>query len=150
MKNPTLIVITDRNDLDDQLFGTFSACHELLRQKPVQAEDRGDLQEKLKVVSGGVVFTTLQKFIPDENASYPMLTDRRNVIVIADEAHRSQYGLKARVVNPRTRTRPHRLRIRQAPARRRARGVVHRLHRHADRARRQEHARGVRRVHRRV
>jgi type I restriction enzyme R subunit len=107
MKNPTLIVITDRNDLDDQLFGTFSACHELLRQKPVQAEDRGDLQEKLKVVSGGVVFTTLQKFIPDENASYPMLTDRRNVIVIADEAHRSQYGLKARVVQPKDKDEAH-------------------------------------------
>lgn len=107
MKNPTLVVITDRNDLDDQLFGTFSSCHELLRQKPVQAEDRGDLQEKLKVVSGGVVFTTLQKFIPDENASYPMLTDRRNVIVIADEAHRSQYGLKARVVKPKDKDEAH-------------------------------------------
>ena len=98
MQNPTLLVITDRNDLDDQLFGTFSLCHDLLRQKPVQADDRTDLQEKLKVASGGVVFTTLQKFAPDENAAYPMLTDRRNVIVIADEAHRSQYGLKARVV----------------------------------------------------
>lgn len=98
MQNPTLLVVTDRNDLDDQLFGTFALCHDLLRQKPVQAEDRGDLQEKLKVASGGVVFTTLQKFAPDENATYPLLTDRRNVIVIADEAHRSQYGLKARIV----------------------------------------------------
>lgn len=98
MENPTLLVLTDRNDLDDQLFGTFSSCHELLRQKPVQADNRGDLQEKLKVGSGGVVFTTLQKFAPDENATYPTLTDRRNVIVIADEAHRSQYGLKAKIV----------------------------------------------------
>jgi type I restriction enzyme, R subunit len=98
MANPTLVVLTDRNDLDDQLFSTFSACHELLRQKPVQAEDRCDLQQKLTVGSGGVVFTTLQKFAPDENATYPVLTDRRNVVVIADEAHRSQYGLKARVV----------------------------------------------------
>lgn len=98
MQNPTLVVVTDRNDLDDQLFSTFSVCHDLLRQKPVQANDRDDLQEKLKVASGGVVFTTLQKFAPDANASYPTLTERRNVIVIADEAHRSQYGLKARVV----------------------------------------------------
>jgi type I restriction enzyme, R subunit len=107
MQNPTLLIVTDRNDLDDQLFGTFSACHELLRQKPVQADDRGDLQEKLKVGSGGVVFTTLQKFAPDENAAYPMLTDRRNVIVIADEAHRSQYGLKARVVKPKDKDEAH-------------------------------------------
>ncbi len=107
MQNPTLVVITDRNDLDDQLFGTFSACHELLRQKPVQAENREDLQEKLKVVSGGVVFTTLQKFIPDENATYPQLTARRNVIVIADEAHRSQYGLKARVTKPKDKDEAH-------------------------------------------
>lgn len=107
MQNPTLVIITDRNDLDDQLFGTFSACHELLEQKPVQADDRIDLQEKLKVASGGVVFTTLQKFAPDEHATYPMLTDRRNVIVIADEAHRSQYGLKARVVKPKDKEEAH-------------------------------------------
>lgn len=107
MQNPTLVVITDRNDLDDQLFGTFSNCHELLRQKPVQAGDRGDLQEKLKVGSGGVVFTTLQKFAPDVNATYPTLTDRRNVIVIADEAHRSQYGLKARVVKSKDKEEAH-------------------------------------------
>lgn len=107
MQNPTLVVLTDRNDLDDQLYGTFSACHELLRQKPVQADDRGDLQEKLKVGSGGVVFTTLQKFAPDENATYPTLTDRRNVIVIADEAHRSQYGLKARVVTSKEKAEAH-------------------------------------------
>lgn len=92
MKNPTLVVLTDRNDLDDQLFGTFSACHEILRQKPVQARDRGHLRELLQVVSGGVVFTTIQKFLPEDkgNAS-PKLSDRRNIVVIADEAHRSQY-----------------------------------------------------------
>ncbi len=92
MKNPTLVVITDRNDLDDQLFGTFSRCHELLRQAPVQAESRADLRERLKVAAGGVVFTTIQKFYPEEKGDrYPMLSDRRNIVVIADEAHRSQY-----------------------------------------------------------
>ena len=92
MENPTLVVLTDRNDLDDQLFGTFSRCHELLRQKPVQANDRAQLREYLKVASGGVVFTTIQKFTPDEKGDkYPLLSDRRNIIVIADEAHRSQY-----------------------------------------------------------
>lgn len=92
MENPTLVVLTDRNDLDDQLFGTFAGCHELLRQKPDQANDRGELQELLRVASGGVVFTTLQKFAPDPGETYPQLSDRRNVIVLADEAHRSQYG----------------------------------------------------------
>jgi type I restriction enzyme R subunit len=92
MENPTIVVITDRNDLDDQLFGTFSRCHELLRQPPDQAEDRDDLRLKLKVASGGVIFTTIQKFFPDTTESkYPQLSDRRNIIVIADEAHRSQY-----------------------------------------------------------
>jgi type I restriction enzyme, R subunit len=92
MENPTLVVLTDRNDLDDQLFGTFAACRDLLRQPPVQAADRADLREKLKVASGGVVFTTIQKFFPEEKADrHPALSDRRNVIVIADEAHRSQY-----------------------------------------------------------
>lgn len=92
MENPTLVVITDRNDLDEQLFGTFSRCHELLRQRPVQATSRDNLREKLQVASGGVVFTTIQKFFPDEKlAAYPMLSDRRNIVVIADEAHRSQY-----------------------------------------------------------
>jgi type I restriction enzyme R subunit len=92
MENPTLVVITDRNDLDDQLFGTFARCHELLRQKPVQAEDRADLRKKLQVASGGVVFTTVQKFFPEEKGDrYPLLSDRRNIVVIADEAHRSQY-----------------------------------------------------------
>ena len=92
MENPTIVVITDRNDLDDQLFGTFSRCHELLRQKPTQAKDREDLREQLKVASGGVVFTTIQKFLPSrEEKSFPQLSDRRNIVVIADEAHRSQY-----------------------------------------------------------
>ena len=92
MENPTIVVLTDRNDLDDQLFGTFSRCQEVLRQPPTQAESRADLRRKLSVASGGVVFTTIQKFFPDEKSdSHPMLSDRRNVVVIADEAHRSQY-----------------------------------------------------------
>jgi type I restriction enzyme R subunit len=92
MENPTLVVLTDRNDLDDQLFGTFSRCHELLRQKPVQATDRADLRSLLQVASGGVVFTTIQKFMPEEKGDkYPCLSERRNIVVIADEAHRSQY-----------------------------------------------------------
>ncbi|MCZ7662711.1 MAG: type I restriction endonuclease subunit R [Thermoleophilia bacterium] len=92
MENPTLVVITDRNDLDDQLFGTFSRCQELLRQPPVQAESRAHLRELLQVESGGVVFTTIQKFFPEELGDrYPVLSERRNIVVIADEAHRSQY-----------------------------------------------------------
>jgi type I restriction enzyme R subunit len=92
MENPTLVVLTDRNDLDDQLFGTFARCHELLRQRPVQAKDRDDLKKLLAVASGGVVFTTIQKFFPGEKgAAYPLLSERRNIVVIADEAHRSQY-----------------------------------------------------------
>ncbi len=92
MENPTVVVITDRNDLDDQLFGTFSRCRDLLRQPPVQAESRSDLHEKLTVDAGGVVFTTIQKFLPpDKGDSYPVLSERRNIVVIADEAHRSQY-----------------------------------------------------------
>jgi len=92
MENPTLVVLTDRNDLDDQLFGTFSRCHELLRQKPVQAANRDHLRDLLKVASGGVVFTTIHKFFPEEKGGkYPALSDRRNIVVIADEAHRSQY-----------------------------------------------------------
>jgi len=98
MENPTVVVITDRNDLDDQLFGTFSMCRDLLRQTPQQAESREDLQKVLSRPSGGVIFTTIQKFAPERGeADYPLLTDRRNVIVIADEAHRSQYGFKAKV-----------------------------------------------------
>ncbi len=92
MANPTIVVLTDRNDLDDQLFGTFSRCHELLRQPPAKAANRKDLRAKLSVESGGVVFTTIQKFLPEEKGdTYPLLSDRRNIVVIADEAHRSQY-----------------------------------------------------------
>jgi type I restriction enzyme R subunit len=92
MANPTIVVLTDRNDLDDQLFGTFARCRDLLRQAPVQAIDRADLREKLSVGSGGVVFTTIQKFFPEEKGDrHPVLSDRRNIVVIADEAHRSQY-----------------------------------------------------------
>ncbi len=92
MENPTLVVLTDRNDLDDQLFGVFSACQELLRQPPVQATDRADLRKKLSVNAGGVVFTTIHKFFPeDKGDQHPVLSDRHNIVVIADEAHRSQY-----------------------------------------------------------
>ncbi|MGH7193923.1 MAG: type I restriction endonuclease subunit R, partial [Candidatus Saccharimonadales bacterium] len=98
MQNPTLVVLTDRNDLDDQLFATFSMCQDLLRQTPLQAEDSEHLRKLLDRPSGGVIFTTLQKFSPEEGATdYPALTNRRNVIVIADEAHRSQYGFRAKV-----------------------------------------------------
>ena len=100
MKNPTVVVITDRNDLDDQLFGTFSMCRDLLRQTPRQADSREDLQNVLTRPSGGVVFTTIQKFAPETHETeYPVLTDRRNVVVIADEAHRSQYGFRAKVAH---------------------------------------------------
>lgn len=91
MSNPTLVILTDRNDLDDQLFGTFALAHELLRQEPSQAESREDLQTLLRVASGGVIFTTIQKFLPEKGKNYPRLSDRRNIVVIADEAHRSQY-----------------------------------------------------------
>ena len=93
MQNPTLVVLTDRNDLDDQLFGQFQRCHELLRQMPVQAESREKLRELLQVASGGVVFTTIQKFMPEKGEKMPELSTRRNIVVIADEAHRSQYDL---------------------------------------------------------
>ena len=93
MENPTLVVITDTNDLDDQLFGTFARCHQLLRQTPAQAQSRQHLRELLQVASGGVVFTTVQKFFPEgEETRFPQLSDRRNIVLIADEAHRSQYG----------------------------------------------------------
>lgn len=91
LQNPTIVVLTDRNDLDDQLFGTFSRCYEVLRQSPVQAIDREHLKALVQVSSGGIVFTTIQKFLPDKGEKYPQLSDRRNIIVIADEAHRSQY-----------------------------------------------------------
>ena len=100
LNNPTIVVITDRNDLDDQLFDTFATCNkELLRQTPVQAKNRQHLIELLKVVSGGIVFTTIQKFQPENGNVYPQLSDRRNIVVIADEAHRTQYGFKAKIID---------------------------------------------------
>ena len=101
LSNPTVVVITDRNDLDDQLFGTFADCRQLLRQTPIQAEDREHLKTLLSVASGGVIFTTIQKFQPESGNVYEQLTDRSNVIVIADEAHRTQYGFKAKNVEVR-------------------------------------------------
>lgn len=92
MDNPTLVVLTDRNDLDEQLFNIFALNKELLRQIPVAAENRQEIMELLKKAAGGVVFTTIQKFFPEEKGGkYPLLSDRRNIVVIADEAHRSQY-----------------------------------------------------------
>ena len=92
LDNPTVVLLTDRNDLDDQLFETFGRCQEILRQKPVHAETRAELRDLLKVASGGIVFTTIQKFLPDAKTDpYPLLSDRGNIVVIADEAHRSQY-----------------------------------------------------------
>ena len=92
MENPTIVVLTDRNDLDDQLFGTFARCQDVLGQPPTQAESRADLRNKLSVQVGGVVFTTIQKFFPEERGdTHPTLSERRNIVVIADEAHRSQY-----------------------------------------------------------
>lgn len=100
MTNPTLVVLTDRNDLDDQLFATFASCRDLIRQTPVQAEDREHLRTLLARASGGVIFTTLQKFSPAaDETDFPVLTERANVVVIADEAHRSQYGFKAKVAS---------------------------------------------------
>ena len=100
MQNPTIVVITDRNDLDDQLFDTFAASTQLLRQVPVQAENRENLKELLKVASGGIVFTTIQKFLPEDNKSiYDQLSDRKNIAVIADEAHRTQYGFEAKLID---------------------------------------------------
>lgn len=92
LENPTLVVLTDRNDLDNQLYGQFSRCIQVLRQTPVQIDNRKELREKLKVASGGVFFTTIQKFMPEiKGDNFPLLSDRKNIIVIADEAHRSQY-----------------------------------------------------------
>lgn len=100
MGNPTLVVVTDRNDLDNQLFGVFSAASEMLRETPVQADTRPELRRLLaNRPSGGIVFTTIQKFTPGEDEdTFPVLSDRRNIIVICDEAHRSQYGFDARLV----------------------------------------------------
>lgn len=106
LDNPTVVVITDRNDLDEQLFDTFAGCKQLLRQEPVQAGSRDDLKRLLRVAGGGIVFTTIQKFFPasaetsagkpEDFASFEMLSDRKNIIVVADEAHRSQYGFGAK------------------------------------------------------
>ncbi len=98
MENPTIVMLTDRNDLDDQLFGTFGNCVGLLRQTPVQADSREHIKELLKVSGGGVIFTTIQKFAPAEGNVYETLSDRTNIVVVADEAHRSQYGFSGRVV----------------------------------------------------
>jgi len=99
MENPTIVVITDRNDLDGQLFGVFSLSQDLLREQPTQVETRQDLRAKLaNRPSGGIVFATIQKFMPGEyEDSFPMLSDRRNIVVIADEAHRTQYGFEAKL-----------------------------------------------------
>ncbi|WP_224728167.1 type I restriction endonuclease subunit R [Francisella sp. SYW-2] len=99
LNNPTIVVITDRNDLDDQLFDTFAASKSLLRQTPVQANNREDLKRLLKVESGGIVFTTIQKFQPEEGNVYDTLSARDNIIVVADEAHRTQYGFSAKTVD---------------------------------------------------
>ena len=99
LDNPTVLVITDRNDLDDQLFDTFAACKQLLRQAPVQAESREHLRALLKVAAGGVVFATIQKFQPDSGNVHDELSARRNIVVIADEAHRTQYGFAAKTVD---------------------------------------------------
>jgi type I restriction enzyme R subunit len=99
MNNPTIVVITDRNDLDDQLFETFAASRQLLRQKPVQANSRNDLKDLLKVNSGGVVFTTIQKFQPETGNVFEQLSERENIVVIADEAHRTQYGFTAKTID---------------------------------------------------
>jgi type I restriction enzyme R subunit len=96
LNNPTIVVLTDRNDLDDQLFDTFAGCKQLLRQEPVQASNREHLKDLLKVAGGGIVFTTIQKFFPEDgSANFDLLSERKNIIVIADEAHRSQYGFGA-------------------------------------------------------
>jgi len=97
LANPTIVVITDRNDLDDQLFDTFAVSSQILRQVPIQAEDREHLKKLLKVDAGGIVFSTIHKFWPDDGNIYETLSERENIIVIVDEAHRTQYGFKAKV-----------------------------------------------------
>lgn len=99
MDNPTVLVITDRNDLDDQLFDTFAASKQLLRQEPIQADSRNQLKDLLRVASGGVVFSTIQKFQPEKGNVYEELSERRNIVVIADEAHRTQYGFEAKTID---------------------------------------------------
>ncbi len=99
MDNPTIVVVTDRNDLDDQLFDTFASAKQLLRQEPVQAESREQLKELLRVAAGGVVFSTIQKFQPEEGNVHDELSSRRNIVVVVDEAHRTQYGFQAKNVD---------------------------------------------------
>ena len=99
LDNPTVLVITDRNDLDDQLFDTFASSTQLLRQEPKQVESRENLKELLKVASGGVIFSTIQKFQPQEGNVFETLSERENIVVIADEAHRTQYGFKAKTID---------------------------------------------------
>lgn len=100
LDNPTIVVITDRNDLDQQLFDTFAASSSLLGQPPLQADSREHLKSLLRVASGGIVFTTIQKFFPEnDSTTYDRLSERRNIIVIADEAHRTQYGFQAKLIN---------------------------------------------------
>ncbi len=100
LDNPTLVILTDRNDLDDQLFDTFAGCRQLLRQAPQQAGDRDAVRDLLNVNSGGIVFTTVQKFSPVEGETlYPQISPRSNIVVLADEAHRSQYGFQAKQIN---------------------------------------------------
>lgn len=99
LNNPTIVVITDRNDLDNQLFDTFAGCKQLLRQEPVQAQNREHLKQLLKIAGGGIVFTTIQKFVPENDGTvFDLLSNRKNIVVIADEAHRSQYGFVAKAV----------------------------------------------------
>ena len=98
-QNPTVVVLTDRNDLDDQLFGTFAACTQLLPESPRQASSRADLCSLLKVASGGIIFSTMQKFQPEEGNVFECLSGRRNIVVMADEAHRTQYGFKVRTLD---------------------------------------------------
>lgn len=98
MKNPTIVILTDRNDLDDQLFQTFGNCVSLLRQKPIQATSRDHLKDLLKVSGGGIVFTTIQKFYPEDGQNeFETLSARKNIVVVADEAHRSQYGFTGKI-----------------------------------------------------
>jgi len=99
MQNPTIVVITDRNDLDDQLFDTFAGSKQLLRQEPIQANNRSHLKKLLKTAGGGIVFTTIQKFSPEDiSEKFELLSERKNIVVIADEAHRSQYGFGAKTL----------------------------------------------------
>lgn len=133
LENPTIIVLNDRNDLDDQLFGTFSRCQELLKQEPKQAETREKLKEYLKVSSGGVVFTTIQKFFPETgNKEYPLLSERKNIIIIADEAHRSQYGFGLKNPKKRRPSNPQ-VRICKIHQRRTPKRHLYRVHRNPNR-----------------